>query len=57
MNKRTVVREEIAVGKRRVEDTQHVTDTVRREELRVEETGIDPNADTAANDATSPRGR
>jgi stress response protein YsnF len=33
------VREEVALGKRQVQDTQHVTDTVRREEARVERQG------------------
>jgi hypothetical protein len=37
--KRPVVKEEITVGKRRVEDTETVRDTARRKEARVEETG------------------
>ncbi len=36
VSKRTVVREEVAIGKRRVEGTEHVSDSVRREELVVE---------------------
>ncbi len=36
VSKRTVVREEVAIGKRRVEGTEHVTDNLRREELVVE---------------------
>jgi uncharacterized protein (TIGR02271 family) len=39
VNKQQVVREEVALGKRQVQDTQHVTDTVRREEARVERQG------------------
>lgn len=39
VQKQTVVREEVDVGKRAVQDTQRVEDTVRREELRVEEQG------------------
>ncbi|MBC5802232.1 MAG: YsnF/AvaK domain-containing protein [Candidatus Eremiobacteraeota bacterium] len=48
VQKRTVAREDVTIGKRRVEDTEHVSDTVRREELRVEETGIDTAADEDA---------
>lgn len=36
VSKRTVVREEVAIGKRRVEGTEHVSDSVRHEELVVE---------------------
>ncbi|MDQ2908078.1 MAG: YsnF/AvaK domain-containing protein [Candidatus Eremiobacteraeota bacterium] len=57
VNKRTVVREDVTVGKRRVEGTEHVDDTVRREELRVEDTGIDPNADSDTSDDAPLRGR
>jgi uncharacterized protein (TIGR02271 family) len=39
VEKRPVVKEEITVGKRRVQETETVRDTVRREEARVEETG------------------
>ncbi|HEX3234160.1 MAG TPA: YsnF/AvaK domain-containing protein [Gemmatimonadales bacterium] len=39
VEKRPVVKEEITVGKKRVQDTETVRDTVRREEARVEETG------------------
>ena len=39
VNKQQVVREEVALGKRQVQDTQHVSDTVRREEARVERQG------------------
>lgn len=48
VQKRTVVREDVTVGKRRVDGTEHIDDTVRREELRVEDTGIDPHPDSAA---------
>ncbi len=37
--KETFVREEVELGKRRVEDTQRVSDTVRREELKVDKQG------------------
>jgi uncharacterized protein (TIGR02271 family) len=39
VEKRPVVREEISVGKRTVRDTEEVSDTVRREEARVETEG------------------
>jgi uncharacterized protein (TIGR02271 family) len=39
VDKTPVVREEITVGKRQVQETQKVQDTVRREEARIEETG------------------
>jgi uncharacterized protein (TIGR02271 family) len=39
VEKEPVVREEISVGKRQVEETKRVSDTVRREEARVETTG------------------
>jgi uncharacterized protein (TIGR02271 family) len=37
VQKRTVVAEEVAIGKRKVEGTEHVSDTVRHEELRVDD--------------------
>jgi uncharacterized protein (TIGR02271 family) len=39
VEKRPVVTEEISVGKQKVQDTQQVSGTVRREEARVEGTG------------------
>ncbi len=39
VNKNTVVTGEVAVGKRAVQETQQVTDTVRREEARVDQQG------------------
>ena len=39
VEKKPVVNEEIRVGKRQVEQSQRVSDTVRREELRSEEQG------------------
>ena len=39
VEKRPVVKEEITVGKRKVQDTKTVRDTVRREEARIEESG------------------
>ena len=43
VTKRAVVREEISVGKRPVEETKKVSGTVRREEARVETTGEGTN--------------
>jgi len=39
VEKATVVTEEISIGKRQTQDTQRVSDTVRREEVRVENQG------------------
>ena len=39
VEKRPVVKEEISVGKRKVQETETVRDTVRREEARIEEKG------------------
>jgi len=39
LKKDTVVTEEVQVGKRSVTETEHLTDTVRREELRVDQEG------------------
>jgi uncharacterized protein (TIGR02271 family) len=39
VTKTPVVKEEVTVGKRKVKDTQHVSDTVRKEEIKVEERG------------------
>jgi uncharacterized protein (TIGR02271 family) len=39
VSKETVVREEVSVGKRKVQDTQTVEGDVRREEVKVEQTG------------------
>jgi uncharacterized protein (TIGR02271 family) len=39
VEKRPVVKEEVSVGKRKVQETETVRDTVRREEARVEESG------------------
>jgi len=39
VNKETVEKEEVSVGKRKVQDTEHVGGTVRKEEVRVEQTG------------------
>ena len=39
VEKRPVVKEEISVGKRKVQETETVRDTVRREEARIEEMG------------------
>mgnify|MGYP003623118799 CR=1 FL=1 len=37
VQKRTVVTEEVEIGKRKVEGTEHVSDTVRHEKLRVDD--------------------
>ena len=39
VEKRPVVYEEVGLGKRATEETQQVSDTVRREELRMEKEG------------------
>jgi len=39
VEKTPVVREEVSLKKRQVQDTERVSDTVRREEARIEETG------------------
>ena len=39
MTKQPVVTEEVSVGKRKVRDTKHVSATVRKEELAVDEKG------------------
>lgn len=39
VDKTPVVREEVSLKKRQVQDTEHVSETVRREEARIEETG------------------
>ena len=39
VDKRTVAKEEVTVGKRKVQDTQRVGGSVRKEQLRVEKTG------------------
>ena len=39
VEKKPVVQEEIAVGKRQVQDTRQVSDTLRREQMRVEREG------------------
>jgi len=39
VSKETVVKEEVSVGKRKVQDTEHVSGTVRKEELKVDRHG------------------
>src|ERR1700731_2798721 len=39
VDKRAVVTEEIAIGKRQVQDTEQVSGTVRREEARIQQDG------------------
>jgi uncharacterized protein (TIGR02271 family) len=49
VEKEQVVKEELTVGKRKVQETQHVQDAVRHEEARVETTGtVRPVDQTAA---------
>jgi uncharacterized protein (TIGR02271 family) len=52
VNKQPVVREEINVGKRVVQDNQQVSDTVRREEARIDRSG-DVNVQGTPADATN----
>ena len=42
VEKRPIVREEVAVGKRQVQDTKNISDDVKHEELRVEKEGDIP---------------
>jgi uncharacterized protein (TIGR02271 family) len=42
VEKKPVVNEEVRVGKKQVQDTKHVSDSVRHEELRTDETAEDP---------------
>lgn len=53
VNKQTVETGEVSVGKRTVQDTQRVSDTVRREEPRVERTGDAPLRDATNTDYTN----
>jgi len=39
VTKKPVVTEEVTVGKRKVQDTKHVSETVRKEELKVDKKG------------------
>ena len=39
VEKRSMVTEEVSIGKRQVQDTEQVSGTVRKEEVRVEEKG------------------
>jgi uncharacterized protein (TIGR02271 family) len=39
VEKTPVVKEEVSVGKRKVQDTKHVDATVRKEEIKVENKG------------------
>lgn len=49
VNKRTVVTEEISAHKQPVEATQHIDETIRREEARVNTTGNPNVIDNSAN--------
>jgi uncharacterized protein (TIGR02271 family) len=53
VRKRPVVRDEVSLGKREVQDTQHIDETVRHEELEVKGEGnvtMRSNADRASTD-------
>jgi uncharacterized protein (TIGR02271 family) len=59
VSKDTVVTGEVAIGKRAVQETQQVTDTVRREEARVDQQGnpiVRNSADDIANTTTTDDG-
>lgn len=63
VRKRPVVRDEVSLGKREVQDTQHIDETVRREELEVKGEGnvtMRSNADRSSTDrpaaGTAPSG-
>jgi uncharacterized protein (TIGR02271 family) len=52
VEKTPVVKEEVTVGKRKVQDTEHVGGTVRKEEVRVEQQGdVDVRTKGTAKDA------
>jgi len=52
VEKETVVKEEVSVGKRKVQDTEHVGGTVRKEEVRVEQEGnVDVHTKGTAKDS------
>ena len=56
VEKRPVVREEVRVGKRRVQKTEPVSGTVRKERLRVEPEGdVDVRGETARQTRVTPR--
>lgn len=56
VNKNTVVTGEVAVGKRAVQETQQVSDTVRREEARLDESGdVDIQGDNVLNNTLNRR--
>jgi uncharacterized protein (TIGR02271 family) len=50
VNKNTVVTGEVAVGKRTVQETQRVSDTVKREKLNVDQQGDIPVRDATTED-------
>jgi uncharacterized protein (TIGR02271 family) len=51
-NKQTVETGEVAIGKRQFQDTQRVSDTVRREEAHLESSGnVDVNGSNAEDSA------
>lgn len=55
VEKDMVVKEEVKIGKRKVQDTEQVAATVRKEQLRVESEG-DANVRNTGTGSTAPRG-
>jgi uncharacterized protein (TIGR02271 family) len=56
VQKEAVVTEEVSVGKRKVQDTEHVSGTVRKEEVRVDQEGdVDVRTKGTAKDAGTRR--
>ena len=53
VNKVPVVTEEVVVGKRRVDDTQHVSETIRRETLNIADAGAAAETRGARSDIRS----
>ncbi|GAC1379333.1 MAG: YsnF/AvaK domain-containing protein [Ktedonobacteraceae bacterium] len=54
VDKQTVVREEIGLGKRTVQDNQQVTDTVRHEEARIDRSGdVNVQSDNVVDDSST----
>ena len=55
VEKTPVVREEVSLRKQQVQDTEHVSETLRREEARIEQTG-DTNVRTSGGSSEAWRG-
>jgi uncharacterized protein (TIGR02271 family) len=52
VEKTPVVKEEVTIGKRKVQETEHVSDTVRKEKIEVERQG-DVEVRESGKDATT----